>query len=85
MNEKIHRYSNKIRKYWAERSKNQQLLIIAGGLLLLVFIVLLFFFSTRTNYAPLYNDLPVEETGQIKETLDSRGFRRRSPMTARLF
>ncbi|QQK80256.1 flagellar M-ring protein FliF [Salicibibacter cibi] len=73
MKEKIHMYSNKVREYWSGRTKNQQLLIIGGALLLLVFIVLLIFFSTRTNYAPLYNDLPVEETGQIKETLDSRG------------
>ncbi|SDI93789.1 flagellar basal-body MS-ring/collar protein FliF [Natribacillus halophilus] len=73
MNETIHRYKDRAREYWTTRSRHQQLFILGGLLLIIVLIGVIIFFSIRTNYAPLYNDLPVEETGQIKETLDSRG------------
>ncbi|MBB6449301.1 flagellar M-ring protein FliF [Geomicrobium halophilum] len=73
MNEKIHIYKDRVRQFWSAKSKKQQYFLLGALLLPIVLILLLLFFNTRMNYAPLYNDLSVEETGSIKENLDNRG------------
>ncbi|GAF63717.1 flagellar basal-body MS-ring/collar protein FliF [Alkalihalobacillus trypoxylicola] len=73
MNEKLIGYKEKVTSYWSERTVSQKRYFIIAIIGLILLISLLLFFTTRTNYAPLYSNLTVQETGQIKETLDSRG------------
>ncbi|WP_026701057.1 flagellar basal-body MS-ring/collar protein FliF [Salibacterium aidingense] len=73
MKEKFLQFREKTIEYWRNRSTGQKTLILGFIAFLFLIIILAIFFGTRTNYAPLYSDLSPEETGQIKETLDSRG------------
>ncbi|GAE29242.1 flagellar basal-body MS-ring/collar protein FliF [Alkalihalobacillus hemicellulosilyticus] len=73
MNEKLMNYKEKINELWKERSKKQQVVIISAIVSIILALALVAFFSTRTNYEPLYSNLTLAETGQIKETLDARG------------
>lgn len=73
MNEKLLAYKDKGIEYWSGRSKKQKGIIIGSILLLIILIVSLIVFGNRTNYVPLYSNLTMQETGQIKETLDARG------------
>lgn len=73
MNEKLLAYKDKSIEFWSGRSKMQKGIIIGSVLLLIILIVSLVMFGNRTNYVPLYSNLTMQETGQIKETLDARG------------
>ncbi|MCM2674741.1 flagellar basal-body MS-ring/collar protein FliF [Alkalicoccobacillus plakortidis] len=73
MNETIARYKNGIQTYWTEREPGQKRWLIIGFILIVFMIVALTYFSTRQTYVPLYSQLSLQETGQIKETLDSKG------------
>jgi flagellar M-ring protein FliF len=73
MNEKFKNTTNKLNGIWQQRSKVQKTLIITGALLFFVFAGLLTFFMSKPNLVPLYSNLSPAETGQIKETLDSKG------------
>lgn len=73
MNEKIKEIVRKLKSFW-ETKKRWQKWTIAGSLLavLLIFILSSLYFS-NPKMVPLYTNLSLEETGQIKETLDARG------------
>ncbi|MFC5712150.1 flagellar basal-body MS-ring/collar protein FliF [Thalassorhabdus alkalitolerans] len=73
MNEKFLTYKNKTIEYWQQRTKQQKLAFIGILSFLIILMVLAILFSTRSTYTPLYSNLTVQETGQIKETLDARG------------
>ncbi|WP_240375308.1 flagellar basal-body MS-ring/collar protein FliF [Bacillus piscicola] len=73
MKEKVLHQKDRLIEYWQERSKKQKGMLVALIALLLLILFLAIFFGTRTQYAPLYSGLPPDETGQIKESLDSRG------------
>ncbi|MDQ0299129.1 flagellar M-ring protein FliF [Salibacterium salarium] len=73
MKEKFLQFRDKTKEYWRKRTKGQKSLIVGFIVLFVLIIFFTFYFGSRTNYAPLYSDLSPEETGQIKETLDSRG------------
>ncbi|GAK10919.1 flagellar basal-body MS-ring/collar protein FliF [Geomicrobium sp. JCM 19039] len=73
MNEKIEQMKAQTITFWTSKTKKQKGFFIGSVIVVLLLIVMLLFFTLRTNYAPLYSNLSVEETGQIKETLDSRG------------
>ncbi|KMJ55596.1 flagellar M-ring protein FliF [Bacillus sp. LL01] len=73
MNEKFVLYKQKVTEYWSGRTSKQKniiLISLVAAALLLVFIL---FLGNRTNNVPLYSNLTLQETGQIKETLDARG------------
>ncbi len=73
MKEKLSLYRQRITEYWSGRSNKQKGLLLGSVFGVLVIIVLFAFFGTRTSYEPLYSNLTLQETGQIKETLDARG------------
>ncbi|MGD6816171.1 flagellar basal-body MS-ring/collar protein FliF [Metabacillus sp. 113a] len=73
MNQKIRNAGEKILQYWRSKSKGQKGMIIGGFLGAVIAIAVLGFFLSRPNLVPLYNELTLEEAGQIKETLDGRG------------
>ncbi|UOE92842.1 flagellar basal-body MS-ring/collar protein FliF [Alkalihalobacillus sp. LMS39] len=73
MNENLTLYKEKIGTFWKSRTMSQKGMMIGSVALLLLLFGLLAFFGTRSNFVPLYSNLTVQETGQIKETLDARG------------
>ncbi|WP_100404485.1 flagellar basal-body MS-ring/collar protein FliF [Bacillus solitudinis] len=73
MKEKLSLYKQKTTEYWSGRTSRQKGILIGSILAVIALFFLLAFFGTRTSYVPLYNDLSLQETGQIKETLDARG------------
>lgn len=73
MNEKLLAYKNRGIEYWSGRTNTQKGIFIGAVLLFFILIASLVMFGNRTNYVPLYSNLTMQETGHIKETLDSRG------------
>lgn len=73
MKETLLRIKDKTTEYWAARTMNQKVMMIGGSVIALALIITITIFATRTEYAPLYSNLPPDEAGQIKATLDSRG------------
>lgn len=73
MNEKLINTKNKLSGIWQQRSKGQKSLIIVSAILFFVFTGLITYFVSKPNLVPLYSNLSPAETGQIKETLDSKG------------
>lgn len=73
MKEKLKLNIEKIRSFWKERTNLQKGLIIGSLLLIVVTIAVTSVIAGKTNFVPLYSDLSPQETGQIKETLDSKG------------
>lgn len=73
MKEKIMKYKETIMSFWSKRSKKQKGIFIGSIIIVIALIVAVSFFTTRKSYVPLYNDLSLEEVGQIKNELDARG------------
>ncbi|WP_078430709.1 flagellar basal-body MS-ring/collar protein FliF [Alkalihalobacterium alkalinitrilicum] len=73
MNEKLVQYKEKGTSFWKERTSAQKGIIVGSILLLITMLILLTIFGTKSSFVPLYSNLTVQETGQIKETLDARG------------
>lgn len=73
MNEKLLLYKDKLTKYWTERTNVQKGIIVGSFLLLVVLLIVVSMLGSRTNMVPLYTNLPLQETGEIKAQLDSRG------------
>ncbi|MBZ5749869.1 flagellar basal-body MS-ring/collar protein FliF [Metabacillus rhizolycopersici] len=73
MNEKLVSTKNKLNGLWQSKSKGQKILLITGALLFFVLAGFLTYIISKPNLVPLYSNLSPAETGQIKETLDSKG------------
>ncbi|MFS0574230.1 flagellar basal-body MS-ring/collar protein FliF [Sporosarcina sp. 179-K 3D1 HS] len=73
MNERLAKIRADIREFWSSRTKNQKITYISSASAVILLAALLTFFLSRTEYAPLYSDVPRAEIGRIKEALDSQG------------
>lgn len=73
MNEKLMNFKNKMIGFWNARTRNQKIMIAGSAVSVIALIVLVSIFASKPNLVPLYSNLSPQETGQIKETLDSRG------------
>jgi flagellar M-ring protein FliF len=73
MNEKLTLYRNKIISFWRERSGVQKGIMIASIVSLIVLIVVVTMMTSKNNLVPLYSNLSLQETGQIQETLKTKG------------
>ncbi|QNG58778.1 flagellar M-ring protein FliF [Bacillus sp. PAMC26568] len=73
MNQKLMEFRNKLKQVWSERSKIQKGFIIGGIIALFLLIGISSYAASKPSLVPLYKDLSPQETGQIKETLDSQG------------
>ncbi|MTH52740.1 flagellar basal body M-ring protein FliF [Bacillus mangrovi] len=73
MNQKLRETGEKILLYWRGRTNRQKGLMIGGTLAAIVIFSILGYFLSRPNLVPLYKELTLEESGQIKETLDAQG------------
>ena len=72
MKEKWEQFKNQITSLWNNSSKIMKSIFIGVTVLLLAAIIFISIFTSKTKYVPLYSNLSIEETGQIKEELDSR-------------
>lgn len=73
MNEKLKITQEKITDLWQKRSKAQKGILIGSGILVILLMIAIPLFMNTTHYVPLYNNLSLQEAGQIKEELDARG------------
>lgn len=72
MNEFFKKTKDKTTEFWVNRSKTQKTTLVGSIALVLLLIIILPILLISTNYVPLYNNLSVQEVGQIKEELDAR-------------
>ncbi|MFA1820678.1 flagellar basal-body MS-ring/collar protein FliF [Virgibacillus oceani] len=74
MKEKIITWKDKSISFWKNRTKSQRG-VFFGSVMIAVFILAAIFIysSGNSRLVPLYNNLSLNEVGQIKEELDTRG------------
>ncbi|WP_040980105.1 flagellar basal-body MS-ring/collar protein FliF [Oceanobacillus jeddahense] len=72
MKEKLQKWRESTFTFWKSRSKGQKGSMIGGAILIVLLIASVIFFSSNTNYVPLYNNLSLQEAGQITGELDAR-------------
>jgi len=58
---------------WEKVTKKQKIWLLAGVIFVIAVIAVAVALSNYKHYVPLYSDLSPEETGQIKDVLDSKG------------
>lgn len=75
MKEKMNAYKETVIEYWNLRTTKQKGLILSSILIFLLIVIGGSMVATRTDMVPLYNNLTVQESGQIKAELDVRGVR----------
>lgn len=75
MKDKVKMYMNRLVTFWKERTNLQKGLFVGSFLLFVSIIIVASVMTGKTNFVPLYSDLSPTETGQIKETLDSKGIK----------
>lgn len=75
MKEKLSKWKDSITSYWGSRSKKQRISYIGGLLAIIILIIGVTFFTSSSNskLVPLYSNLSIQETSQIKTELDARG------------
>ncbi|ELK44738.1 UNVERIFIED_CONTAM: flagellar basal-body MS-ring/collar protein FliF [Halobacillus marinus] len=73
MKEKINAYREKVVSFWKERKKSQKGWIIGSVAAVILAAVLLAVLQGGSKMTPLYSDLTLQEIGQIKSELDTRG------------
>ncbi|MCA0983332.1 flagellar M-ring protein FliF [Halobacillus yeomjeoni] len=73
MKEKLLTYKNQFSTFWGERSKGQKGLILGSVAALLVILIVASVVASSSKMVPLYRDLTLQEIGQIKTELDTRG------------
>ncbi|ADC48108.1 flagellar MS-ring protein [Alkalihalophilus pseudofirmus OF4] len=73
MNEKFVLYKQKVTEFWSGRTKKQKSIYAGAFIAVALLLILLLLLGNRSNNVPLYSNLTLQETGQIKETLDARG------------
>lgn len=72
MKEKLQRWRESTFTFWKSRSKGQKGTIIGGILVVIMLIGIVVFFTKNTQYVPLYNNLSLQEAGQITNELDAK-------------
>ena len=72
MKEKMIKWKDSAIQFWGKRSKSQRGIFIGSILIVVILIVGLTLFTTNAKFVPLYNNLSVQEAGQIKTELDTR-------------
>ncbi|MGO4887784.1 flagellar basal-body MS-ring/collar protein FliF [Anaerobacillus sp. MEB173] len=73
MKEKLVVYKDRLIEYWNGRTKLQRGMIFGSFLLLVIALIFVTSFASKSTFVPLYTNLSVQETGEIKATLDARG------------
>ncbi len=66
-------FKDKVTSFWSNRSKTQKGIFFGSIGIVFVLIIAIVLFTSNSKYVPLYNDLSLQEVGQIKAELDARG------------
>lgn len=61
------------KSFWMKRSKSQKGIFLGSIAIVLFLAIGLTFFANKSNLVPLYSNLSLQEVGQIKTELDTRG------------
>ncbi len=72
MNEKLKQYSLKFKEYYKSMAKWQKGVLFGGLGFIIILLLVISFLSNSDKLVPLYNELSLQEVGQIKEELDAR-------------
>lgn len=72
MKEALVQYTNKGLQRWKELSARTKVIII-GAVIVVILAAVFIAIQSKPDFVPLYSNLSEEETGQIKESLDSKG------------
>ncbi|OEH91258.1 flagellar basal-body MS-ring/collar protein FliF [Bacillus solimangrovi] len=75
MNEKLLQIKNRILDFWNGRTNIQKVLMIGSFVFVIALIIIVTTYASRPNLVPLYTNLTAQETGQIKEQLDTKGIK----------
>ncbi|MFD2044099.1 flagellar basal-body MS-ring/collar protein FliF [Ornithinibacillus salinisoli] len=73
MKEKIMKTRDTVQTFWSNRSKSQKGIFIGSIVIIIALIATISLFANNSKYVPLYNNLSIQEVGQIKTELDARG------------
>ncbi|RWZ60496.1 flagellar basal body M-ring protein FliF [Halobacillus fulvus] len=73
MKEKLMIFKEKSWSFWKKRSGGQKALIAGGTVAVLILLILASVFASSSKMVPLYRDLTLQEIGQIKTELETRG------------
>ncbi|MEC5422696.1 flagellar basal-body MS-ring/collar protein FliF [Virgibacillus sp. C22-A2] len=72
MKETIMNWKETTSAFWSKRSTSQKSIFIGSILIVILLIAGITFMTTNSKLVPLYNNLSLQEVGQIKTELDSR-------------
>ncbi|WP_067729375.1 flagellar basal-body MS-ring/collar protein FliF [Oceanobacillus damuensis] len=73
MKENLLKWKETATAYWTSRSKSQKGIFLGTIIIVVLLIAVLSVINTNKQYVPLYNNLSLQEVGQIKGELDARG------------
>ncbi|WP_028782784.1 flagellar basal-body MS-ring/collar protein FliF [Thalassobacillus devorans] len=65
-------FKENIANFWKERTKAQKSTLIGSVLTLIIVLLAVSFLSSKSNMVPLYQNLSLQEIGQMKTELDAR-------------
>ncbi|SHF51482.1 flagellar basal-body MS-ring/collar protein FliF [Ornithinibacillus halophilus] len=73
MKEKLLKYRESAKSLWIERNRTQKGILIGSLVFIIALIIVISLFAFNSKFVPLYNNLSLQEVGQIKTELDARG------------
>ncbi|MFC4557113.1 flagellar basal-body MS-ring/collar protein FliF [Virgibacillus kekensis] len=73
MKERLLKLKEDAKSFWTRRTKSQKGIFIGSIAIVAAIIAAVILFSSNSRLVPLYNDLSLQEVGQIKAELDARG------------
>ena len=74
MKEQLLKWKESFTTFWKKRPKRQMIYIgLAASILIVIIGISFYLFSSSEKFVPLYSNLSIQETSQIKAELDTRG------------
>lgn len=73
MKEILLKFKEATKSFWTKQTKSQKGIYIGSIGIVVALILAIILFSSSSKFIPLYNDLSLQEVGQIKAELDARG------------
>ncbi len=73
MKEKLLKWKETLTSWWTQRTKSQKFIFFGSIFFVIILVAGLILFTSGKTFVPLYNNLSIQEVGQIKTELDARG------------
>lgn len=73
MKEKLLKFKDTAKSFWTKRTKGRKGIFIGSIVIVVALITAIVLFTSDSKLVPLYNNLSLQEIGQIKSELDARG------------